>query len=422
MPVSAGRNTRIENWFRQLTGFGTKVAPIETGQTAPTASYEFGFGSTRFSRSNTQFSEYQEFPIRDPHLARELIELRNHPEASTAIAYLAADCFSSEVGDDQGFKIGDLLADGSPVDPVTQAIGNALIDRIFRGPALNLMVEEQLIYGDCFRSILLNDQMDRITRIKILPTWEMFRIEDEDGVVQRFEQRRTAGADQAEKTIHPMICVHWRFRQKTKYGRSLFLASLENGDFDRLDRATMALDQAAISLGFNPNVHELPDGWTGDQCDAYRLDHENEKLKPGRLITDYYMQHTGKLTKVSNGNGSALKDLIDNVQMLRSRIAMAAQIPSWMMGLPASGATDIGGQPAMAYARTVNNIRSTFAEGVRQVIDLELIINEVPAKFRNYQIEFPKIHTNAVQQSIASTESMDGGGGDTSAATEFEEK
>lgn len=416
MPVSAGRNSRLENWWRQLTGFAARTAPIETGQTAPTASYEFGFGGNRARRSNTLFSEYQEYPIRDPHLAKELILLRNQPEVTTAIAYLSGDCFASEVGDDQGFRIGDLLADDSPVDPIVQSIGNELIDRLFRGPSLNLAVEEMLIYGDCFRSIVLNDKMDRILRLKQLPTWEMFRVEDEHSTVEKFEQRRAAGLDHAEKEIHPVACVHWRFRQKVKYGRSLFLASLENGDFERLDRALKALDQAAIYLGFNPNVHELPEGWNDVQCEAYQLAHENAKLQIG-IITDHYLPNTGRITKVSNGNGSTLKDLIENVQLIRSRIAMTAQIPSWMMGLPASGATDIGGQPAMAYARTVSNIRSAFAEGARQVINLELILHGVPEKLRNYQIEFPKIHTSAVQQSAATTANM---AGETSAATEVQ--
>jgi hypothetical protein len=342
-----------------------------------------------------------------------LIDRRDHQEGSAAIHRLAGDCFSSEGGDVQGFRIADKLPNKKPVNPRVQEIGQAVIDRVFNDQAnQSLIIEECLSYGDSFRAIVFDREMTRVERLKQLPTWEMFRKEDQDGNIERFEQRRLSGVgDNAPAHIlHPLICVHWRHRPKVLYGRALFLASIINGDFDRLDRAIARLDQAAGAIAFDPNLHEFPEGYSDDQISAYRTALENERRKPGKIITDFYMENGGKIGKIRGaaGAGSSLNAMIADVQGIRSRIAMVAQIPGWLLGLPATGAIDIGGQPAVAYARTVNDKRSVYAQGAKQVINLELILNGIPESDRQYQLEFPKIYSSPTQQSAASTDDISG--------------
>jgi hypothetical protein len=77
-----------------------------------------------------------------------------------------------------------------------------------------------------------------------------------------------------------------------------------------------------------------------------------------------------------------------------------------MIGLPSQGARDIAGQPALAYARFIGSIRAVLAEGVRQIIDLELAMNGFAKDEMQYRLIFPKIYTNTQMQSLAdSTES-----------------
>jgi hypothetical protein len=397
MPQAPGRNTKLENAWRQITTFFNRTANTPTGQTAPLVGQVGAFSSASFlSRRYDQ--EYLEIPVRDAYRARALIELRKRSEVSTALDILVGDIFSSEDGDDLGFTIGETLNDAkTPVDPKILEIGLALIDRTMRGTVLNTVVEEFLIYGDSFRSLMLSPDYSQILKIKHLPPWEMFRVEDENGMVERYEQRRMLSTTDPEYEIHPAICTHWRYRQLYKYGRSLFEEIIE--DSNALEQGYFAVDKAAMAIGVNPNVHTMPEGWKKDQCDAYKISYENERDRSGRIMTDFFVLAGGDIKKLSQSWNPDLKALIDNVMQRRMRIAMRSRIPPWMIGLPSQGARDIAGQPALAYARFIGSIRLILTEGLREIINLELALNGMKKDQMQYRIVFPKIYTNTTQQS-----------------------
>lgn len=385
---SKGRNTLLENLWRAVSGF---TRTFFQGQQRPRAAT----ASTIVNPRGYDL-EISEFPIRDAARARELIEMAEWcPEVAAAIDILTGDSLQSEDGDDVGFTIGDTLNDGvTPVDPEVQAIGIDLINRVLGGSALEPAIERFLCYGDAFANISIDPKRREINNILFLPTWELFRVE-EQGQLIRFEQRqRVYDADPIK--MHPITVCHWRYRRKFLYGRSLFEES--KTDWAKLKDATSDLAQAGRAVGCNPNIHEMPEDVSPEYKDAYREDYE-ARLADG-VVTDFYLDSGANIRKLSQQNPD-LKALADNVLLWRSRIAMRTRIPPWMLNLPTTGAKDIQGGPERAYARLVNRVRGVLAEGIKQIINTELALKEISPDRWQYRIQFPVIYTNPQQQIAA---------------------
>lgn len=403
MATGPGRNSRFENISRQVTNFVARVAELVTGQAFPVTAGRLypSVGSAPVLRNQLADETTMRFPVRNPRKASGLIALRTNPEASTAIRALIIEMFASENGDSQAIRIGDLLMDMTPVDPEVQEIGNRVIERVFKVYDLWTIAQDMLYDGDAFTSMILKPDFSGILKLKRLPTWQMFRIEDDNSQLLFFEQRENTSEPEGAYRIAPAICVHWRVFPQEKYGQALFDAPVSEGDFKELRRAISALRQAAMNVGFNPRVHRLPSEWDAKRCEAYRLDNEVKTRDPDAVVVDFYVQEPGTVTTVATGSGSTMSDLTDAVQLLRNRIAMSAHLAPWVMGLAATGATDIGGQPAIYNARVVATLRSFFAEGVRQVVNMELACNGIPPERWRYSLQFPKIYTSIIAQSGA---------------------
>lgn len=400
MPISPGRNSIFENFFRAATGFVKETQRAFTGQTAPRAGNYATFSSESLLSRNYD-EEAISYAVRDPFRASKLNVINKAPEVKTAIRIIRDDVFSSESGDSDGFMIGAFRFDGeTPVDPNILRIANACINRVFRGETMGTVVKEFLSTGDSFRSIILDDNFKKVVRLKALPTWEMFRVEDGDENILRFEQRKTRSIQaEPEFVINPVVCVHWRYDREQKYGQALFEESKE--DVDSLALGYRSLDRASTAVGINPNIHIMPTGSSDKIAESYKQKHEDERRRQGGMITDYYVLFGGDVKKV--GQGSDVTALVENVGERRQRLNMQSRVPPWMMGIPSAGAKDISGQPALSYARYIGAVRAVFAEGVRQVINLELALNDYSAEDFDYEIVFPKFYTEIQQQSLGSS-------------------
>lgn len=398
-----GRNTLFENLFKALTGWRRSSVP---------GSQRSRVLSVSTIRRNYDL-EIGEFPIRDRDVAVHLIEMLAWcPEVQTALNILVQDCLSSEDGDTIGFVVSDTLDDDeTPVDPEVKAICEDLIRRpgIVGGLALERVVQRMLGYGDAFLSIGIDKEgIGRndlgISRTLMLPTWEMFRLEADNGDLLGYQQRKSL-SDFTALDFYPPQIVHFRHNRQTLYGRSMWRSSIE--DWQKLKDATEDLAVAARSLGINPNVHEMPEGADDGYLEAYRSDYE-ARLEDG-LVTDFFMLPGGDVRKLANYVPD-LNALAQNVLFRRQRIIMPSQIPIWRFaGLPADGARDISGQPAKAYARSINFIRMCLTEGIKQILDTELILKLGIDEFRSrgrYQIVFPQIATdpNAAAAQVAPDE------------------
>lgn len=345
--------------------------------------------------------EITELPVRNAQVARELIEMVEYcPEVATAINEISDSVWSSADGDDQGFAIAPTLNDNkTPVDPNVYRILQRLVDDVIGGTTLEPAAERILAYGDAFASIGVNTRKMRIEKVLFLPTWEMFRCEDNQGQLLGFEQRRYLANSETAIGFHPVQMAHFRYRQKVLYGRALFYESI--GDWHGLKDATEDLANGSRAIGINPNVHIMPACEGEDYRKAYKEAYEQKRSRG--IVTDFYLANGADLKKLANINPD-LKPLIDNVMMRRCRIAMRSRVPLWLLALPMDGAREIAGQPAMAYARFINRVRMALTAGIKHMCDLELALNGIPREQWQYRIIWPRVYVNPYAEQLNPTE------------------
>lgn len=344
------------------------------------------WGSEKTASGRNYDLEIQETPIRDMDgRSRELIELHQWcPEVTFAINALVQDCLSSADGDDQGIVINKEIREGEKINPVVYDIGMDAIDRLLHYGDLSVVIERMLCWGDAFLELGADLKSMQIVKTQVLPTFEMFRIEKEGQL--SFEQRRSLAPNDAI-IIPAAKLIHFRYRQKSLYGRGVFSASLE--DWQRLREATEDLALASREIGLNPTWHKIPIDQSVAYREAYRENHQAQ-LEEG-AIAHYYLMPGEEIGKVGSVNPD-LKPLLESVLHWRSRIIMASGVPSYLFaGLPTTGAKDISGQPAMSYARRINAIRAQVTEGIKQLIDTQLYLSGVPKDQWKYTIGWPKI-------------------------------
>lgn len=400
-----GRNNRLENLWQRVSGF---LRSTFTGSRRPLATQPVG--RDPYSVVNRNYDlEISEYPVRDAGRATQIIELCEHcPEAAAAIGRLSDDCVSSVDGDDLGFNLSEDTAASTPekivkLDPQVLQIGREAIARCLPLSDTKVILERMLSYGDCFCELSLDMRNGMVTGLMPLPTWEMFRVEPQ-GELLGFQQRRSLWDEARQISFVPPKVIHWRYRRKNLYGRPLFFESRD--DWQNLKEATWDLASAAHEVGVNPTVHTMPDGADPEYRDSYALNHQ-AKMRDG-IITHYYLMPGEQLAKLSN-DWPDLKSLSDTVLLWRSRIVMKSGVPPYLLGLPAVGAQDISGQPALAYSRFVNAIRGCFTEGVIQLICTELALRGYdPNEWRpQLKIVYPKIAVTTFDQSGGTAEDED---------------
>jgi hypothetical protein len=386
-----GRNRRLENLWRSLTGF---VRRLFEGSQRPLTGQRRGIGAyaLKTNRDRNYDLEIQEYPVRDSERARELIELNQYcPEVATAIDVVKGDAFSSADGDDQGFTIGDTLIDGSAIDAGMYKLGLDCIARCMPHSTAQMILERMLAYGDTFGELAIAPNFSQVNGLMILPTWEMFRQEDQ-GELFGFHQNRQLWEEKPEREFAPGKVIHWRYRRYNLYGRSLFAESLT--DWAQLKRATQNFGDGCEALGVNPIIHEMPEGADSDYVQSYKAGQRDQRADG--VVTDYYLLPGEQVRRMAATNPD-IKPLADAVLLYRSRIIMRSRVPKYLLGMEGSGAQDISGQPALAYARFVNEVRGCFAEGLTQLLQTEFILHGYPEQmWRGIRIVFPKIVVSAV--------------------------
>jgi hypothetical protein len=159
----------------------------------------------------------------------------------------------------------------------------------------------------------------------------------------------------------------------------------------------------------------MPPGYNKQQLDEYINAYEG-KLEDG-IVPDFYMASGGSVGKLANFNPN-LEPLIRRLLDSRKQLLMPALIPLWRLpglfeGTGKSSAQDISGQPSLAYTRWINAIRGDMSEGIKQILDTQLILAKGfdwwRANARNkYKIKWPQWAQNTQQDSNKKTNSNNG--------------
>lgn len=350
----------------------------------------------RLSKQQRNFDlEVGEIPVRDRLKAQELIEIReNCPEAGTAIAIISDDCFSSADGDDYGVVVSEEDVQGDRLDPEVYEIASNCLRQVLQLSTLKKVVDRMVSYGDCFGEMIIETRKaDRgVKAIQLLPTWEMFRVEDR-GILQQFEQRRML-IDNSPVVFTPAEVVHWRYQHDFLYGRSQWAQSVP--DWVNLKKALHNYMLAGNDIGTNPTVHIAPEGTDSEWIQNYRRIHQ-DRLKDGPE-THMYMGFGGDVRKLAN-NDPNLSALREQVELFTRRLVGRSRVPSWMLNIYEVGARDLSNQPSLAWSRFINGIRGDLSEGIKQVLYTDLIVKGVPVdRWKGLiKLSYPKIYVDVYQ-------------------------
>lgn len=388
------------------------LLPRFGGSATPSSS----FVSKRRLRGLENDADVDEIPFRNSQFARQLqCFVDECPEVGTALDIIGDYVFSSQAGDELGFAI---VEDADNPQPETVAIARALQKRIMSGVYLQPVPSRGLAWGDCFGNLAINWELRQIDGLEFLPTWQTFRVEASDlpeyreaiarGEISsnqliRFEQWK-GFRDRAPLMLHPITVVHWRWKRKYKYGRSHFAESILGGDAEHLEQSINDLVTASHAIGYNPNVHTMPDGYDDSYKKAYKADYQAQ-LRDG-VITDIFLLSGATVNKASAQWNPFMSNLKDNINLWRTRIAMRSRIPPWLLGGELRGIRDLGGQPALSFSVFIGSVRMFVADGIKQIINTELALKGVPPERWAYVLKFPTIYTNPFQEQDADEEGI----------------
>ena len=376
-------NTWLNKFLKIFTG--SKETPIQ-GQQRPLSAWR---GDDFSALARNYDLEISEVPIRNPQKARQLIEAYEFcPEIATAIDEIRDSIWSSADGDDQGFAIADTLDDNvTPVDPEVKIILQRLIDECIGSTVLEPSAERILAYGDAFASIGIDWSEMRIKKILFLPTWEIFRVEDNQGNLVCFQQRKSVSDEKNSILFHPLTVVHWRYRRQTLYGKALFYEIVD--DWNKLKLIGEYIARAARDIGINPNLHIMPGCADENYKKRYKEAYEN--VKRDGPITDLYLSGGADIKKLSTLNPD-IKAILDAADFRINRIIRRSRVPPWLMGYSNMGAREISHAPERAYARFINRRRMDISAGIRHLCNLELGLQGIRKERWKYRIIWPKFY------------------------------
>jgi hypothetical protein len=351
------------------------------------------FSNQRFTLTGFYPDDSEEFPTRTPDLAKVLIELVNGcPEAGTALEIICAYALSSGTGDELGFAV---VEDESNPQPNTVKLARALLDRTCNLQTYWQIIWRMLAWGDAFGLMEVDTKQMMISGFRLLPSWQLHVIPDEsDGLLLNYEQRFS----QRDKAIIPPVSlVQWSYNRRYLYGRSLYYEAIN--DWLKLKDADEDLAEANRSSAVQPNIHMMPPGADDAYKRQYKEDHENRR-KAG-IIPDIYLLQGADVRKPAGPPGGyPINQMLLNHNMRRARIVMRSKVPPYLLGIDTSYAKEISTQPAIAFVVFVGVVRQLFSVGLRQFINTELALKQIPTQEWAYKLQFPKINVNPWMQAI----------------------
>lgn len=329
---------------------------------------------------------------RAPKLARQLIEIQDGCyEAKESLRFAKLDVFASSDGDDSGFTISETTDDNkTAVNPEILEIADQVIRRkqsfdeyVIGGLKLQQGLESALMNGDSFLSLQIDLKQKEVVRSLYLPPWEIYRMEDDQGYLLGFEQRRSPtylsnnnNAQDSRFFYAPQI-VHIRNDRDRLYGVSLWTTSVNQGIWQQYKSSVKNIARAAKDLSINPTVYSLSESAWGTQQKQQFVDSVRKARNEDAIITDLFEMDGEAIRKLSQGSGGQLKELIDAHIQLRLKM-IPGGFPVWRYpGLQSlGGAREISREPSRAYARMRYGWCQMLSSAIKQVIDTEIILKK----------------------------------------------
>ena len=230
-------------------------------------------------------------------------------------------------------------------------------------------------YGDSF--LELSIQSDGLGGYAIadslsIPTWSTFVSHDQTGHVNEYRQQariEPSNDDRIWDGVNVAKMLHFKYDDKGRYGWPATFTQIES--WRAYKSVAAALEEAAIS-SYNPLLHIMPESRSPEYKQAYRQEYEG-LLELG-LISNLYLE-AGAIVKRAEAATPTIKPLLDAYDVAKMALVPNG-IPLWIVpGLGSSqsaSSKELGGQPALTYARLVSHLRSILAAEIVWAIGLEV--------------------------------------------------
>lgn len=337
--------------------------------------------------------DYPENPTRSIELYRQLQTVVNNPVAGAGLDLLCSFTLSSLEGDEVGIAV-------KPIETQRHIHKSKILREVnqlfsgFKSEDLRTIVWRFLAWGDCFASVVMNDDGQLAPRI--LPTWQVHLEADEwTGEITRVVQKRP-GFDKP-RDVDMDSFVHWAFRKNHLYGRSVFYESRDSARFYKQnseDLAILSRESAIIPL-----IHEMPEGADEMFLEAYRRDHK-QQLKYGP-VSDIYVFNGASVSKAGSLGSASIAGMLESIKLRRLELAVATHLPLDLFGILDNNpsATDMMMQPAMIFKNFVGQIRMILAEQLYKRINKVLLERGYRPPYP-YLLVFPEIRLNPWKEEI----------------------
>lgn len=350
------------------------------------------------------------FP-REPLLGPRLYDLVTHcGDAITALAAAERDVFAAPDGSDQCFWLHDKVKQKSniPIPKDILALSEDLFNRrdvnknyVIGGRRLASMLFNVLAYGDAFCEIGLvyNEESKayEVSRLVDLPTYEMFTITDDSGVVQLFQQKRYL-EDTETVDFSTSFIIHISHLKRVLYGRSLFSEQALTAWENLKVLVSADLPARSRSLSFNPDVFVMPPNFNQQRAAEFE---EVWRQKKRAQLDDVVIIPNDASYRRGNEVSTDFEGHLLYYKNLREQI-IPGGFPSWyFQGIGEdSSSRDLSGQPSVMYSRMRNYWCVIISDVIRQVLDTEIYFklgeNRLKELYKlgGYTIMFPNFIIN----------------------------
>jgi hypothetical protein len=269
-------------------------------------------------------------------------------------------------------------------------------------------------YGDEFEEIVVNSA-GLVVRLKALPQDEMFRNEDQYGLL--LEERAFEQKDKATKKVlakfEPWQISHFRNRtsRKGQYGTSIF--SPARRLFKQLQMMEDGMVVARLSRSHMRYVYMIDVGEMAPAEAEAHVESVKRRIKKKRRLNPI----TGKFDVISNpmsaeedmfvgvrnGSPAGVKTLdgqnrlgmIKDVEYFQNKMFTVIKVPKSWLGLErdVNAKATLSGQEVQ-FARTIRRIQHvSLKNGLKKIYDIGLLLQGYDLTKVKYEILFPAIKT-----------------------------
>ena len=272
------------------------------------------------------------------------------------------------------------------------------------------MVRSMVQYGDAFYELIVNGA--GLQELKVLPRREMYRIEDEYGTLQGYEQRSRYDSEAIE--FEPWQVAHFRLRydDERRYGRSLLWPVKRDALEYMLMKSALTigrLSRAHRRLKHKIDVGNVPAG-TAEQeriiAQAQARNHRQKTMDPRtgkmslrsnplRAEEDIFVAVREKSpadVEVVKGDDSIQN--IEDVLFKRASILSGAKMPESWLGLTGPNVRNVADHQVINFLKTVRRVQRDFAAVAIVPFQIALMLQGIPWQrvfLGDIDIAFPKM-------------------------------